>query len=145
MNIFFTHSVVYVRYLQVDVRLCTRDRHGRILSRDYELLLGIKLYKVNWPTEVVSLVSDCYNMSDMWSCDTSIQSWTICSEDLLTAEEQHDCSTVSEVMSFKNTSALCGDLRFIVGLPEMCDVRFLVGHQRVSVYGVKAILSTRSR
>ncbi|XP_064614560.1 serine-enriched protein-like [Liolophura sinensis] len=91
------------------------------------------------------LPRDCYNMSDIWSCDTSIQSWTICSEDLLTAEEQHDCSTVSEVMSFKNTSALCGDLRFIVGLPEMCDVRFLVGHQRVSVYGVKAILSTRSR
>ncbi|XP_071099725.1 serine-enriched protein-like [Haliotis cracherodii] len=30
-------------------------------------------------------------------------------------------------------------------MPEMCDVTFLVGRRQVPVYGVKAILATRSR
>lgn len=51
----------------------------------------------------------------------------------------------AEIMAFKNTSALCDDLRFISGMPEICDVKFLVGHERAPVYGVKAILATRSR
>lgn len=51
----------------------------------------------------------------------------------------------AEFMAYKNTSALCDDLQFMGGMPDMCDVKFLVGHDRVPVYGVKAILTTRCR
>ncbi|XP_060070235.1 serine-enriched protein-like [Ylistrum balloti] len=51
----------------------------------------------------------------------------------------------TEVMSYKSTSALCEHLKYIVSMPELCDVTFLVGPTKIPVYGVKAILGTRSR
>lgn len=51
----------------------------------------------------------------------------------------------SDSMSFTNTADLCDDLRFIIGMPEMCDVKFLVGREKTPVHAVKAILATRSR
>ncbi|XP_033744118.1 serine-enriched protein-like [Pecten maximus] len=51
----------------------------------------------------------------------------------------------TEVMSYKSTNALCEHLKYIVSMPELCDVTFLVGPTKVPVYGVKAILGTRSR
>ncbi|XP_041350849.1 serine-enriched protein-like [Gigantopelta aegis] len=50
-----------------------------------------------------------------------------------------------EMMFFSSTSALCNSLEFIITMPEMCNVTFLVGRSRVPVHGVKAILATRSR
>lgn len=37
------------------------------------------------------------------------------------------------------------DLRLITEMPNLCDVEFLVGEDREPVYGVKAVLATRSR
>ncbi|XP_064614458.1 serine-enriched protein-like [Liolophura sinensis] len=54
-------------------------------------------------------------------------------------------SHASEIFTFQNTSALCDDLRSIITIPQMCDVMFLVGKEKVAVYGLKAILATRSR
>ena len=54
-------------------------------------------------------------------------------------------SVQGEMMLFSNTSGLCDSLKYIVTMPELCDVMFLVGKDRVPVYGVKAILATRSR
>lgn len=48
-------------------------------------------------------------------------------------------------LTFKNTNALCGDLEKLLNLPEMCDIKFLVGKTKTAVYGVKAILATRNR
>lgn len=48
-------------------------------------------------------------------------------------------------MQFKNTKQICDGLRLILGMPEMCDVKFLVGENQTPVYAVKAILATRSR
>ncbi|XP_041366881.1 uncharacterized protein LOC121381612 [Gigantopelta aegis] len=50
-----------------------------------------------------------------------------------------------EVMIFSSTSALCDSLQYILTMPELCDVTFLVGKERAAVHGVKAILATRSR
>lgn len=47
--------------------------------------------------------------------------------------------------SFENRVGLSQDLRFLSGMPEFCDVLFMVGEEREPVYGVKAILAIRSR
>ena len=53
--------------------------------------------------------------------------------------------TTLEIMKVRSMNALSEDLKMILTLPEMCDVTFLVGPQEVPVYGVRAILSMRSR
>lgn len=47
--------------------------------------------------------------------------------------------------SFDNRAGLAHDLTFLSGLPELCDVTFLVGEDRQPVCGVRAILAARSR
>ncbi|XP_071086623.1 serine-enriched protein-like [Haliotis cracherodii] len=54
-------------------------------------------------------------------------------------------STQNEVMIFKSSAGLQDSLAFILSMPELCDVTFLVGKEKVPVHGVKAILATRSR
>lgn len=49
------------------------------------------------------------------------------------------------VLSFQNTESLSEDLRVVNDFQEMCDVRFLVGQDKIPVFGVKAILCARSR
>ncbi|ESO92630.1 hypothetical protein LOTGIDRAFT_162550 [Lottia gigantea] len=51
----------------------------------------------------------------------------------------------SETMVFKSQESLCDSLDYILSMPELCDVVFLVGQNKTPVYGVKAILATRSR
>lgn len=55
------------------------------------------------------------------------------------ADDEHHCQI------FENRIGLSQDLRFLSGMPEFCDVLFLVGEEREPVYGVKAILAIRSR
>lgn len=50
-----------------------------------------------------------------------------------------------EVMKYRSTHELCNTLQYIISLPDLCDVMFLVGEKRVPVYGMKAVLTTRSR
>jgi hypothetical protein len=52
---------------------------------------------------------------------------------------------IKEKMSYRNTQALTENLKTISSIPELCDVLFEVGAEKVKVYGVKAILGTRSR
>ncbi|XP_033749671.1 serine-enriched protein-like [Pecten maximus] len=52
---------------------------------------------------------------------------------------------VRDSVNYNSTSALCDRLKYILSMPELCDVTFLVGPTKVPVYGVKAILGTRSR
>ncbi|XP_076117898.1 serine-enriched protein-like isoform X2 [Mytilus galloprovincialis] len=53
--------------------------------------------------------------------------------------------TSSTSMSFRNTQTLTEHLRTISYIPQLCDVIFEVGPEKVKVHGVKAILGTRSR
>ncbi|XP_060073642.1 serine-enriched protein-like [Ylistrum balloti] len=48
-------------------------------------------------------------------------------------------------VKYQNTSALCDHLKYILSMPELCDITFFVGPTKVPIHGVKAILSTRSR
>ncbi|XP_046552257.1 serine-enriched protein-like [Haliotis rubra] len=54
-------------------------------------------------------------------------------------------SSQNQVMIFKSTAGLQDSLAFILSMPELCDVTFLVGKDQVPVHGVKAIVATRSR
>ena len=56
-----------------------------------------------------------------------------------------DDVTVSKVMRYSSTDVLSNSLEIILSMPDMCDVMFLVGEDKVPVYGVKAILSSRSK
>ena len=56
-----------------------------------------------------------------------------------------DDVTVSKVMRYSSTDVLSNSLEIILSMPNMCDVMFLVGEDKVPVYGVKAILSSRSK
>nr|KAG5694595.1 hypothetical protein BaRGS_015008 [Batillaria attramentaria] len=48
-------------------------------------------------------------------------------------------------MTFHSQEALWDSLTYITSMKEMCDVTFHVGATRQPVYGVKSILSARSR
>ncbi|XP_033725003.1 serine-enriched protein-like [Pecten maximus] len=50
-----------------------------------------------------------------------------------------------DAMRFTSTENLCDSLRYILSMPELCDVTFHVGPQKTPIHGVKAILGTRSR
>lgn len=50
-----------------------------------------------------------------------------------------------DCQQFENKTGLSQDLRFLSGMPELCDVMFVVGEERQAMYGVKAILAIRSR
>lgn len=49
------------------------------------------------------------------------------------------------VMVLKNRYELCEDLKYVISVPDLCDVTFLVGLEKTPVYGIRAILATRSR
>jgi hypothetical protein len=51
----------------------------------------------------------------------------------------------ASAMVLKNRHDLCEDLKYIIAVPDLCDVMFLVGEDRLPVYGLRAILTTRSR
>ncbi|XP_071153050.1 serine-enriched protein-like [Mytilus edulis] len=52
---------------------------------------------------------------------------------------------IKKKMCYRNTQALTEHLKTISSIPELCDVTFEVGTEKVKVHGVKAILGTRSR
>ncbi|XP_064595879.1 serine-enriched protein-like [Liolophura sinensis] len=54
-------------------------------------------------------------------------------------------TTYGDVTFFHNPKSLSEDMRTIINTPEFCDVTFVVGKTKSEVYGVKAILATRSR
>ncbi|KAJ8322428.1 hypothetical protein KUTeg_000020 [Tegillarca granosa] len=63
------------------------------------------------------------------------------SRDFWSQEKKKDPS----VMLFKDRQGLTEDLKYVISVPELCDVTFLVGQDRLPVYGVRAVLATRSR
>ncbi|CAC5397574.1 unnamed protein product [Mytilus coruscus] len=64
---------------------------------------------------------------------------------LIPTSTNRDPVNIKEKMSYRNTQALTEQLKVISSIPELCDVTFEVGSDKVKVHGVKAILGTRSR
>ncbi|XP_063446126.1 serine-enriched protein-like [Mytilus trossulus] len=64
---------------------------------------------------------------------------------LIPISYNRDPVKIKEKMSYRNTQTLTEQLKVISSIPELCDVTFEVGSEKVKVHGVKAILGTRSR
>ena len=60
-------------------------------------------------------------------------------------QQQSAAEPEEEVMFYHSTQALWDSLAYITNMTEMCDVVFHVGQTRQPVYGVKCLLSVRSR
>eukprot|EP00105_Crassostrea_gigas_P010933 XP_011426391.1 PREDICTED: serine-enriched protein [Crassostrea gigas] len=97
--------------------------------------------------------NDVLNLSDFGydneGCSSGYDSATEHSgsdRDLDTSISDNSSSTAEpEVTKYRSTQELCNTLQYIISLPDLCDVMFLVGEKRVPVYGMKAVLATRSR
>lgn len=64
---------------------------------------------------------------------------------IASADETTKPARECDVMKFSNTDSLCDSLKIIMQMPDMCDLTFLVGKKQVPIYGLRAILGTRSR
>lgn len=64
------------------------------------------------------------------------------SDDLDYLEEQEFAP--DDTMKVTNMQPLIDNIRYILSMPDMCDVVFLVGPQRIPTFGLKSILGTRS-
>ncbi|KAL5019441.1 hypothetical protein ScPMuIL_003479 [Solemya velum] len=47
-------------------------------------------------------------------------------------------------MKLANEGSLCADLEYVITMPDLCDVTFLVGPDCVPVYGIQAVIAARS-
>lgn len=64
------------------------------------------------------------------------------------ASSPHDLSDVDDVddgVVFESTKPLIHTLEYILCVQEMCDVTFLAGKKKEPVYGLQAVMGSRSR
>jgi hypothetical protein len=64
----------------------------------------------------------------------------------LCCDDGGECDAArEELMWFYSKKALWDSLAYVTSMTDMCDVIFHVGPAREPVYGVKSLLSVRSR
>ncbi|CAC5393871.1 unnamed protein product [Mytilus coruscus] len=56
-----------------------------------------------------------------------------------------DIQSTNDSMKVTKIQAVVDNIRYILSMPDLCNVMFLVGPQRIPVYGLKSILGIRSR
>ncbi|CAG2210342.1 unnamed protein product [Mytilus edulis] len=59
--------------------------------------------------------------------------------------DMDDIQSTDDSMKVTKIQAVVDNIRYILSMPDLCDVMFLVGPQRIPVYGLKSILGIRSR
>lgn len=65
------------------------------------------------------------------------------SDDLDDIDDEQEFAP-DDTMKVTNMQPLIDNIRYILSMPDMCDVVFLVGPQRIPTFGLKSILGTRS-
>ncbi|KAL3831593.1 hypothetical protein ACJMK2_023330 [Sinanodonta woodiana] len=95
-----------------------------------------------------------FDEMEIWNCSSdgsfyckSTDKFTVKpdTEPVKSSKSIERCTDEVEVMHFRSLHALSHNLRFVTEFPELCDVKFLIGEDEVPVYGVKAVIGTRSR
>lgn len=81
--------------------------------------------------------------SDHNATDTTSENSIILSDDG-EADDLEDMEN-PEIVQFSETDVVISNIKYILSLPDMCDVKFEVGPQRQSVYGIRAIIGSRSQ
>lgn len=72
------------------------------------------------------------------------------SEEATSSEEEDgddlgDISDTDDNVHVSGTDALVDNMRYILAMPELCDVTFHVGPQLLPVHGLKAVIGSRSQ
>ncbi|VDI07523.1 Hypothetical predicted protein [Mytilus galloprovincialis] len=88
------------------------------------------------------MVDDLSDDSDFSSDDVDDDSSDDDSDDL---DDMDDIQSTDDSMKVTKIQAVVDNIRYILSMPDLCDVMFLVGPQRIPVYGLKSILGIRSR
>ncbi|KAK6179317.1 hypothetical protein SNE40_011706 [Patella caerulea] len=86
---------------------------------------------------------DNYDSDDTASLSSGYESCDSCQSERDTPPAPR--GSTKEMMVFKSRESLCDNLDYVFSVSELCDVVFLAGEDKIPVYGVKAILATRSR
>lgn len=101
-----------------------------------------------FPRHVQNILSDLIFISESLLDLRHLQTTCLSQSDpssIRESSETTDTADSLEALDLKDRTALGGDLRFVLTIPEMCDVKFVVGRRKFPMYGVKAILASRSR
>ncbi|VDH91017.1 Hypothetical predicted protein [Mytilus galloprovincialis] len=86
--------------------------------------------------------ADSSDDSDFSSDEADDDSSDDDSDDL---DDIDDIQSTNDSMKVTKIQAVIDNIRYILSMPDLCDVMFLVGEQRIPVYGLKSILGIRSR
>lgn len=99
------------------------------------------------PVENADIMNDCD--SDFSSDDDDDEGSK--DDESSSSDDDDDLDAIDEVelandsMKVISTKTLIDNIRYILSMPDLCDITFLVGPQRIPVHGLKSILGTRSR
>ncbi|XP_063426122.1 serine-enriched protein-like [Mytilus trossulus] len=88
------------------------------------------------------VASDSSDDSDFSSDEADDDSSDDDSDDL---DDIDDIQSTNDSMKVTKIQAVVDNIRYILSMPDLCDVMFLVGEQRIPVYGLKSILGIRSK
>ncbi|XP_071099409.1 serine-enriched protein-like [Haliotis cracherodii] len=90
----------------------------------------------------IAFVNDAYSSDDESYSDGSSATSGYSSR----ASSPHDLNDVDDGgVVFENTKPLIHTLEYILCVKEMCDVTFLAGKMKEPVYGLQAVMGSRSR
>ncbi|XP_071160736.1 serine-enriched protein-like [Mytilus edulis] len=88
------------------------------------------------------VAADSSDDSDFSSDEADDDSSDDDSDDL---DDIDDIQSTNDSMKVTKIQAVVDNIRYILSMPDLCDVMFLVGEQRIPVYGLKSILGIRSK
>ncbi|XP_063435656.1 serine-enriched protein-like [Mytilus trossulus] len=60
-------------------------------------------------------------------------------------DDLDDLEDPGETMHVTSTETVVNNIKYILSMPQLCDVTFEIGPQRFLVYGLKAVIGSRSK
>ncbi|XP_063435659.1 serine-enriched protein-like [Mytilus trossulus] len=60
-------------------------------------------------------------------------------------DDLDDLENPGETMHVNSTETVVNNIKYILSMPQLCDVTFEIGPQRFLVYGLKAVIGSRSK
>ncbi|XP_069102897.1 serine-enriched protein-like [Argopecten irradians] len=119
---------------------------GSIYDSDADSQTGNETIKYSRNSKPEPDVAHFYNNPLLLSdSDTDSDCLSEYSEESDSEDSDDSEDEIDDGERFTSTNNLCDSLKYILSLPELCDVTFLVGSNKIPIHGVKAILGTRSR
>ncbi|XP_076099106.1 uncharacterized protein LOC143068699 [Mytilus galloprovincialis] len=138
----FTSTPKSKLLIEEKVTLLTLDSEDEDFSSGYDSPVHISDKDSNRNCQRRLQIEQSSDDSDFSSDESTPLEYSSSEDDDIGDDDDTDSV---ESMKVTSTQTLVENIRYILSMPELCDVLFIVGPQRVPLYGLKAILSTRSR